>query len=137
MTNSLSRYLHRGLVVSFLTTFIGVPASAKETGDSFHSFYFNGWNDKRATTVDLLEYDYGGQYSMVRRKAEGINATLGYQVGVHGPMPIGDYLYIQWRIKDTGEVVEREVDLRGLLPTTCSSISSLLSLKTHSSSCFS
>lgn len=31
-------------------------------------------------------------------------------------MPIGDYLYVKWRLKETGEVYEDTVDLRQRLP---------------------
>ena len=33
-----------------------------------------------------------------------------------GPMPIGEFLYVKWRINATGEVLEERVDLRPLLP---------------------
>jgi hypothetical protein len=81
-----------------------------------HAFSFDGWSDGWAKQVDLLEYDYGDQYRMVRRKAGPSDDTLGYQAGVNGPMPVGDFLYVKWRIKATGEVCEDRVDLRPLLP---------------------
>jgi len=31
-------------------------------------------------------------------------------------MPVGDFLFVKWRIKSTGEVVEDRVDLRQRLP---------------------
>lgn len=31
-------------------------------------------------------------------------------------MSIGEFLYVKWRIKETGEVLEDRVDLRPLLP---------------------
>lgn len=80
-----------------------------------HSFNFNGRNDGWQQSIDLLEYSYGDQYVMVRRKAaEG--DTLGPQAGVSGPMPVGDFLYVRWRLKSSGEQVEQRVDLRDRLP---------------------
>jgi hypothetical protein len=38
------------------------------------------------------------------------------RTGINGPMPVGDFLYIKWRIKATGKVLEDRVDLRPLLP---------------------
>ncbi len=102
--------------VVLLMTISAFQGCATSQRSAYHSFSFNGWNDKWATTVDLLEYDYGGKYNMVRRKVEIGDITLGYQNGVHGAIPIGDYLYVKWRIKSTGEVVDTKVDLRGLLP---------------------
>lgn len=80
-----------------------------------HSFNFNGRNDGWQQSIDLLEYSYGDQYLMVRRKAaEG--DTLGPQAGVSGLMPVGDFLYVRWRLKSSGEQVEQRVDLRDRLP---------------------
>jgi hypothetical protein len=31
-------------------------------------------------------------------------------------MTVGDSLYVKWRLKETGEVFEKTVDLKGLLP---------------------
>ena len=31
-------------------------------------------------------------------------------------MPLGDFLYVKWRVKATGEVFEERVDLRDRLP---------------------
>ena len=83
-----------------------------------HAFSFNGklYGDKWAETVDLLEYSYGDQYRMVRDKVEPPKERLGPSSGVNGAMPVGDFLYVKWRIKATGEVLDDRVDLRRLLP---------------------
>jgi hypothetical protein len=41
---------------------------------------------------------------------------LGAQSIVNGPIPVGEFLYVQWRLKATGEVLEQRVDLRDRLP---------------------
>jgi hypothetical protein len=83
-----------------------------------HGFYFNGWDDEGhwVDKVDLLEYDYGGQYRMVKSKASPPKESLPADTGVNGYMPIGDYLYVKWRIKATGEIHENHVNLKSLLP---------------------
>ena len=101
----------------------------------FHSFEINGKYDGRPNAegkyegwgkdIDLLEYSYGDQYSMVRdslehpdtpsRHAGKTSLPVGPH-GVAGPMPVGEFLYVKWRIKDTGEVFEDRVDLRDRLP---------------------
>lgn len=80
-----------------------------------HSFNFDGSYDGWKQSVDLLEYSYGDQYLMVRRKAAD-GDTLGPQASVSGPMPVGDFLYVRWRLKSSGELVEQRVDLRDRLP---------------------
>jgi hypothetical protein len=81
-----------------------------------HAFSFDGWNDKWAQKVDLLAYSYGDQYRMVQREVKYGEQTLGYSSGVNGGMPVGEFLYVKWRIKETGEEIENKVDLRGRLP---------------------
>ena len=83
-----------------------------------HAFSYNGWYDdpKWANQVDLLAYSYGDQYHMVRRAVKSGEQTLGYNSGVNGSMPVGEFLYVKWRIKATGEEIEDKVDLRNRLP---------------------
>lgn len=80
-----------------------------------HSFNFDGGYDGWKQNIDLLEYSYGDQYLMVRRKAAQGEA-LGSQAGVSGPMPVGDFLYVRWRLKSSGEQIEQRVELRDRLP---------------------
>lgn len=80
-----------------------------------HAFSFNGWSDGWQATVELLEYSYGDQYREVQGKAEN-GYSAGVSTGVNGPMPVGDFLYVRWRLKPTGEVLEDKVDLRHRLP---------------------
>jgi len=81
-----------------------------------HSFSFDGYSDKWDSQLDLLEYSYGDQYRMVRRRVEPPRERLRPQSGVSGAMPVGEFLYVKWRVKATGEVLEDRVDLRPLLP---------------------
>ena len=80
-----------------------------------HAFNFDGWNDGWQSTAELLEYAYGDQYAQVRRKAQN-GYSAGVSAGVNGAMPVGEFLYVKWRLKATGEVLEERVDLRDRLP---------------------
>ncbi|MBS0453587.1 MAG: hypothetical protein JSS14_20005 [Proteobacteria bacterium] len=82
----------------------------------FHSFSFDGWSDKWYPQVELIEYSYGDQYRMVRKAARPPEDSLGPRTSVGGPMPVGEFLYVKWRIQATGEVREERVNLRPLLP---------------------
>lgn len=80
-----------------------------------HAFNFEGWNDGWAKQAELLAFSYGDQYAPTRavsRDGKGI----GYSDGVNGPMPVGEFLYVKWRLKASGEVLEQRVDLRDRLP---------------------
>ncbi|MEZ5647230.1 MAG: hypothetical protein R3E99_19095 [Burkholderiaceae bacterium] len=81
-----------------------------------HGFNFDGWYDGWAEEVDLLEYAYGDAYEPVRGKVRDGKRSAGGQSGVFGSMPVGEFLYVKWRIKATGEVLEDKVDLRDRLP---------------------
>jgi hypothetical protein len=110
--------------VLFLILFLGALSACSSTTTGVgpklvnHSFSFNGkpYGDKWAATADLLEYSYGDQYRMVGKKALAPEDSLGPQSGISGPMPVGEFLYVKWRIKATGDVLENRVDLRPLLP---------------------
>jgi hypothetical protein len=78
-----------------------------------HSFSINGWYDGWAEKADLLEYRYGDQFNMLQKRNEN---GLGYNIGVSAAMPVAEFLYVRWRLKDTGEVIEDRVDLRPRLP---------------------
>lgn len=100
------------LAVSLLVVMAGCATGPKLVS---HSFNYNGFNDKWANQVDLLAYSYGDSYYKLNDKAAP-GSTLGAQNIVNGPIPVGDFLYVQWRLKATGEVLEQRVDLRDRLP---------------------
>jgi hypothetical protein len=80
-----------------------------------HSFNFDGWNDGWQASVEMLAYAYGDQNPMVRGEARN-GHSAGGSSGVSGQMPVGEFLYVKWRLKSTGEVFEQQVDLRDRLP---------------------
>lgn len=110
--------LPRRLIAGFLALAIAlsIVACATKPVLVWHQFSFDGWFDGWAKQVDLLEYSYGDQYRMVQDKVSSEKLRLRPQAGVNGPMPVGDFLYVKWRFKGTGEVLEDRVELRGLLP---------------------
>lgn len=88
-----------------------------------HAFSFDGNYDKWADKVDLLAYSYGDQYHMVRNDVANPRSPvfaglsrLPPGTGVNGPMPVGEFLRVKWRLQSTGEVFEERVDLRDRLP---------------------
>lgn len=104
-------------IISVWMLLVVLSGCATASRQAFHRFSFDGWNDKWVRQIDLLGYSYGDQYYKVRREVKPNETTLGYQDSVTGLMPIADFLYVKWRVKATGEVVEDRVDLRGLLPS--------------------
>lgn len=80
-----------------------------------HTFEFNVRDD--SSGIEVLDYKYGDSKlpgvhtSDMHKKDTPIGGT-----GVSGPMLRGDFLYVKWRIKVTGEILEDTVDLRERLP---------------------
>lgn len=79
-----------------------------------HAFIFDA-----NSNIELLNFQYGdskstGTYVEDAQLAEGRVAQGG---GVRGTMPVGDFLYVKWRILATGGVHEDRVDLKNRLPS--------------------
>lgn len=108
----LVRWLALAGVLSVLTGCASGQAPNKLVN---HSFNFDGWYDGWQPTVELLEYRYGDQDPSLMRKAND-GDFLGYQSNVSGTMPVGKFLYVRWRLKASGEVIDQRVDLRDRLP---------------------
>ena len=114
MNNFRIEITQRFLIAAILLFALG--ACAAQHPKPWHSFSINGWFDGWAPKINLLEYQYGDKYKMVHRVVGPGAKTLGYSVAINGPMPVGDFIYVKWQIKDTGEIVEDKVDLRARLP---------------------
>lgn len=82
-----------------------------------HAFGFDARVDSPG--IEILNFRYG---------ASGMPGTSGdvgirqfgrspQVTGINGPMPLGDTLYVKWRIKSTGQEFEETVDLRSRLPS--------------------
>ncbi|MDR3410205.1 MAG: hypothetical protein P4L87_04550 [Formivibrio sp.] len=80
--------------------------------------------DYKSTEVDILDWQYGehgyvGNYHQSLPRAPKDIVDKGLPIGgggLSGGMPVGDFLYVKWRIKATGEIREDKVDLRSRLP---------------------
>lgn len=77
-----------------------------------HGLIFHFADD--SPEAELLDYRYGTSfYGASDVKSMG-RASQGRSV--HGGIRRGDDLYVKWRLKTTGEVFEKTVDLRSRLP---------------------
>jgi hypothetical protein len=89
---------------------------------TFHSFSFDAFNE--SPNVEVLNYAYGAKSEYERVGGVGLRPA-DYQLargetfsgaGITGTFPKGDYLYVKWRIKSTGQIEEDTVDLTTRLP---------------------
>ena len=106
----------RAAVMGLLVALLGVTGCASQPKVADHSFGFDGWYDGWAEKVDLLAYNYGGKMRQLSDQVRPDQTGVGYQTGTHGVIPVGDFLYVKWRLRSTGEVFENTVDLKGKLP---------------------
>jgi hypothetical protein len=84
---------------------------------AFYSFNANGGNDKWVETVELLDGKFGTEnqtFWEVYFRTDKREASQG--AGIGGVYPIPETLYLKWRIRDTGEILEKTVNFKGILP---------------------
>lgn len=81
-----------------------------------HSFSFDARRD--SPDVDVLNYRYGNSKIAAARTQdyELREGRISNSANISGEMLRGDFLYVKWRIKSTGEMFEDTVDLRSRLP---------------------
>ena len=98
----------------------GTPQYTTKWGQQvvFHSFEFDAQRDSK--DIEVLDYMYKTANENIvgnpwERRQEGrSNQTTG-QTGV---MTVGETLYVKWKIKSTGEVIEKSIDLKPILPAS-------------------
>lgn len=91
-------------------------ACATSTRTADHSFEFD-MRGKDAS-VDIMDYRYGSSDLTGTRRPEWAKKAGGPSGSSHiyGTIPVADELFVEWRIKATGELMRKSVDLRQLLP---------------------
>jgi hypothetical protein len=117
----LNRALKLFAVVSLLIGIASCAIAGAEPKVYFHSFSFDVAADAKKyghSEVDVLDYAYGDSGEPRTRPSRVARemSNVFNNTGVAGEMPRGEFLYVKWRIKATGEVHEDRVDLRNRLP---------------------
>jgi hypothetical protein len=112
------RTLHRKYVALLAAWAMVVGLSGCATGPRIvdHSFGFDALYD--TPEVVVLDYQYGSSNHPGARGMDPSRSSnpesFGY-INTSGPIPV-DFLYVKWRVKQTGRVYEDRVDLRNRLP---------------------
>jgi hypothetical protein len=83
-----------------------------------HAFSFGGMGIPENPGIEILNFQYGDSKVPGTYEEEGRLATghIGQSGLVRGTMPVGDFLYVKWRILATSDVLEDRVDLKSRLP---------------------
>lgn len=105
-----------GLKCLMIAATLSLGACAVAPDMPNHVFEYDTWVD--SPDAEVLDYQYGNSRQPgVRPSAEALRLNeVGQQTGVDGPMLRGDFLYVKWRIRKTGQIFEDRVDLRNRLP---------------------
>jgi hypothetical protein len=99
-----------------LFLFLAIAGCTTTPKTSYHSFSFVAFWD--SPSVEILDYRYGSKsQSLVVASDDLVRAGLpSGQRGVTAEMPLGEELYVKWRIKSTKEIREQTINLKSLLP---------------------
>lgn len=109
------------LMTGLLVSQLAFTACASEQY-TFHSFSFRAISE--SPDIEVLDYQYGAKGEYERGGAVGLRppqyrverGEVFTGVGVAGNLPKGDFLYVKWRIKETGQIYEDKVDLNTRVP---------------------
>lgn len=127
----LLNQLLQHLKTALLLFIVQLALSACATGANVyfdHSFDFDSRNDgkKRGVPdIEVLDYAYGDSRQFGLRPSKEAREMRadgrGYIAhGISGMLPRGEYLYVKWRVKETGEIYEDKVDLHQRMPADIS-----------------
>lgn len=81
-----------------------------------HTFEFDAFRDSR--DVEVLQYRYGddGGFNTRTTQADMQAGTTRQAANTTGDMLLGKDLYVKWRIRSTGQVLEDTVNLESRFP---------------------
>lgn len=115
------RLLLQVIAIAALASSLG--ACAVGPRQVWQQFTFSGDFDGWDRTIDLLAYEYGTKERMTKNSVDKPRgpvwkdgSSIAPTTNINGPMPVGEFLYVRWRVKATGQVYEERVDLRERLP---------------------
>ncbi len=108
------RLIGQAVVAGALTA--GLSGCATRPTYEIHGFSFHTIVEEQNAFV--LDYRYGKQGSE-NAGASANHDRPGHPISQHGqfgPMVRGEELYVKWQDRETGQLFEQRVDLRGKLP---------------------
>jgi hypothetical protein len=110
-----SRSVRFGGLVAALVTAILLAACTSGSLVN-HAFSFDA--SRESPGVEVMDYRYGDSKQPTARNPDYLlkQGKSLQGTGIQGEMLRGDFLYVKWRIKETGQVCEENVDLRNRLP---------------------
>lgn len=115
----MSTAVHRLWVLLMVSLVMSTQPACSEDQQprwAFHGLSYNQAVDM--PQVDILDCLYGNALGAhTQREVDEGLARRGECGNIFGTGPIGDFLYVKWRDKATGQVYEDRVDLKSRLPS--------------------
>lgn len=117
MKYSLSKTLSRTVRCFLVALLLSVlTACAGSSDQPLHGFGFDAGRD--SPNIEIVDYKYGavkvGPTQTYKGDAE--QGKTRQSAGVAGYFPVGESLYVKWRVRATGQTYEDTVDLKNRLP---------------------
>lgn len=108
-------------IVSIVLIQLALVSCASGAKMYYQSFSFDTLREGKIygqVDIEVLDYSYGDshQFGLHPSKEEYEMSTYFTNTSINGLMPRGDFLYVKWRVKETGKVYEDKVDLTHRLP---------------------
>ncbi len=112
------KFLHSILLRIVIATIACVLSSCSTTKNDvvFHSFEFNAnWD---SPDIEVLDYRYGNSKNPGTHPPDMAleSGQIAQRSATGGYMLVGDFLYVKWKIKESGEIFKDTVVLRNRLP---------------------
>src|SRR5579864_2647111 len=107
----------RLIVVGLMLCAVTVYAAGLNSGPKMvnHGFDFGApWEGEG---IEVLNYQYGNSKITRPPDYQLKEGHIGQGASIHGRMPVGDFLYVKWRVLSTGKEYEDRVDLKSRLPS--------------------
>lgn len=84
----------------------------------FHSFEFDALRDSK--DIEVLDYMYktANENIVGNPQRDLLNGKTRQARADTGVMTVGETLYVKWKIKSTGEMFEKSIDLKPILPAS-------------------
>ena len=109
--------LKRGWLTTWLAILaLTLMACAVPSASTSHTFSFDALRDSK--DVEVLQYRYGddGGFETRSTATEILAGKPVLSANTTGEILVGKDLYVKWRIKSTGQILEDTVDLRSRIP---------------------
>lgn len=113
-----SLFCSRLVAVALLLALSALSGCATGPKTASYSFEYSAGHDKWEQMVELLDLRFGTDKLIIRDVPKGYLGTKYVKQGdgIYGSYPTPETLYLKWRIKATGEILEKTVNFKDILP---------------------